>query len=203
MPSSTFLNLPPEKQSKLLEAAAREFSRKSFSDASINQIIKEAGIPRGSFYMYFQDKEELFRYLLQGYIEQLLRLIQELTLRASGDIFRGLLDLFDYIQSKEKSECLGEIGNIAALIRCNHGMQQSDVLGMLDLGALMECLKAVVNPDLLDLQEDHDLEAILGLLLIVSIPLVFSGLQSQTPAVWRRRLEHSLKLLKRGMSREK
>ncbi len=69
MPSSTFLNLPAEKQEKLLEAATREFSHRPFNEASINQIIKEAGIPRGSFYMYFQDKEDLFRYLLKGYVK--------------------------------------------------------------------------------------------------------------------------------------
>ena len=66
MPSSTFLNLPAEKQEKLLEAATREFTRRPFNEASINQIIKDAGIPRGSFYMYFTDKEDLFRYLVAG-----------------------------------------------------------------------------------------------------------------------------------------
>ena len=67
MPSSTFLNLPAEKQEKLLEAATREFSHRPFNEASINQIIKEAGIPRGSFYMYFTDKEELFGHLMDSY----------------------------------------------------------------------------------------------------------------------------------------
>ena len=64
MPSSTFLNLPAEKQEKLLEAATREFSHRPFNEASINQIIKEAGIPRGSFYMYFKNKEDIFLCLL-------------------------------------------------------------------------------------------------------------------------------------------
>ena len=86
MPSSTFLNLPAEKQEKLLEAATREFSHRPFNEASINQIIKEAGIPRGSFYMYFQDKEDLFRYLLKGYVDQLFMLLEEFLLRNGGDI---------------------------------------------------------------------------------------------------------------------
>lgn len=59
-----------------------------FNEASINQIIKEAGIPRGSFYMYFQDKEDLFRYLLKGYVDQLFMLLEEFLLRNGGDIFR-------------------------------------------------------------------------------------------------------------------
>ena len=107
MPSSTFLNLPAEKQEKLLEAATREFSHRPFNEASINQIIKEAGIPRGSFYMYFQDKEDLFRYLLKGYVDQLFMLLEEFLLRNGGDIFQALLDLYDYVQAKIDNQHLG------------------------------------------------------------------------------------------------
>ena len=89
MPSSTFLNLPAEKQEKLLKAATREFSHRPFNEASINQIIKEAGIPRGSFYMYFQDKEDLFRYLLKGYVDQLFMLLEEFLLRKRRRHFSG------------------------------------------------------------------------------------------------------------------
>lgn len=60
MPSSTFFRLPPEKQEKLLRAARKEFARVPFADASINRIIQAADISRGSFYMYFRDKGELF-----------------------------------------------------------------------------------------------------------------------------------------------
>lgn len=60
LPSSTFLNLAPEKQEKLLSAAVREFTERPYNEASINRIVREAGIPRGSFYMYFRDKEDLF-----------------------------------------------------------------------------------------------------------------------------------------------
>ena len=59
MPTSTFFNLPPEKRERLLAAARAEFARVSLAGASVNRIIRQAGIPRGSFYMYFADKEEL------------------------------------------------------------------------------------------------------------------------------------------------
>ena len=110
MPSSTFMNLPPEKQEKLLEAATREFSSRPFNEASINQIIKEAGIPRGSFYMYFQDKEELFRYLLRGYVDQMVMVIEELLLRRKGDIFQALLDLYDYLAARAAPSTWGRWG---------------------------------------------------------------------------------------------
>ena len=96
MPSSTFLNLPAQKQEKLLEAATREFSQRPYNEASINQIIKDAGIPRGSFYMYFTDKEELFRYVLSGYVDQMVMVLEEALLREHGDIFAALLRMYDY-----------------------------------------------------------------------------------------------------------
>ena len=95
MPSATFYNLPEEKRERLLRAAREEFSRVPYESASVNRIIRSAGIPRGSFYMYFQDKEDLFRYLLKGYVDQLFMLLEEFLLRNGGDIFQALLELYD------------------------------------------------------------------------------------------------------------
>ena len=64
MPSATFFNLPGEKRRRLLDAAWEEMTAVSFDKVSINRIIQNAGIPRGSFYQYFTDKLELFRFLL-------------------------------------------------------------------------------------------------------------------------------------------
>ena len=64
MPTGTFFRLPEEKQRRLMEAAWEEFVRTSYTEVSINKIIQIAGIPRGSFYQYFEGKEDLFFYLL-------------------------------------------------------------------------------------------------------------------------------------------
>lgn len=64
MPKETFSNLSEDKKRKIFDAAVKEFSTKRFSEASINQIIKTAEIPRGSFYQYFRDKEDIYLYIL-------------------------------------------------------------------------------------------------------------------------------------------
>ena len=202
MPSSTFLNLPAEKQEKLLEAATREFSHKPFNEASINQIIKEAGIPRGSFYMYFQDKEDLFLYLIKGYMDQLLMLLEELLLQNGGDIFRALLDLYDYIQTKVDRQCLGEVGAMFGIIRCNSGMQKNGLLEMLDADMILQRLGDAVNPDLLDLRQDRDLGDILGALLVVAAPMIYTGLQAGGDPATRDRLKNILDIFKRGMGKD-
>jgi len=56
MPTETFFNLPKEKQRRILDAAKKEFSRTSLKEASIANVIKDAEIPRGSFYQYFKKR---------------------------------------------------------------------------------------------------------------------------------------------------
>ncbi|MDY0023726.1 MAG: TetR/AcrR family transcriptional regulator [Candidatus Izemoplasmatales bacterium] len=67
MPSSTFFNLPIDKQKKIIDAAQLEFSNHPYSEVSINKIIKNAEISRGSFYVYFADKYDLLDYLLSQF----------------------------------------------------------------------------------------------------------------------------------------
>lgn len=63
MPKQTFFNLPKEKRDRIIAAAKEVFSKNSYEEASINQIVKLAQIPRGSFYQYFEDKDDLYGYL--------------------------------------------------------------------------------------------------------------------------------------------
>lgn len=60
----TFKNLSKEKQERILEGAQKEFSGVPFSQALISNIVREAKIPRGSFYQYFDDPAQLFSILL-------------------------------------------------------------------------------------------------------------------------------------------
>ena len=62
MPTSTFLDLDENKKARILTAAIDEFSKSPYEKVSIQQLIKSAGIPRGSFYQYFTDKEDLYIY---------------------------------------------------------------------------------------------------------------------------------------------
>lgn len=64
MPKETFNNLPIEKQKSIFDACIKEFSTVPFSQASINQIIKNANISRGSFYQYFEDKWDAYEMMM-------------------------------------------------------------------------------------------------------------------------------------------
>lgn len=65
MPKATFYRLELTKKRQLFRALKKEFEYKSFADASINEIIKTAGIARGSFYQYFEDKLDCYLYFVE------------------------------------------------------------------------------------------------------------------------------------------
>ena len=57
---------------KLLQAAEIEFGDKGFHEAAISGITQRAGVALGTFYVYFQSKEEIFRALV-AYMSQRTR----------------------------------------------------------------------------------------------------------------------------------
>lgn len=64
MPKSTFFALPAERRERLVREAIAEFSERTYAEASLSQIAQRARIPKGSFYQYFEDKLDLYRWLV-------------------------------------------------------------------------------------------------------------------------------------------
>jgi len=64
MPTPTFFALAAERRDRLVREAIVEFSEKPFAEASLSQIAQRARIPKGSFYQYFEDKLDLYRWLV-------------------------------------------------------------------------------------------------------------------------------------------
>ncbi|MGB9839645.1 TetR/AcrR family transcriptional regulator [Thermovenabulum sp.] len=78
MPKSTFFNLPEDKRQKIIEAAVDEFSEHPYKEASVNRIVEKAGIAKGSFYQYFEDKKDLYKYIIEISAQQKLMYMQHI-----------------------------------------------------------------------------------------------------------------------------
>ncbi len=63
MPKDTFFNLPEEKRNRIINAAMKEFSEIHYRKVTIDSIVNSAGVPKGSFYQYFHNKDDLYKYL--------------------------------------------------------------------------------------------------------------------------------------------
>lgn len=64
MPKQTFLNLPEDKRQWIIDCAVGEFAEYGYSGASISRLVSAAKIAKGSFYQYFEDKEDLYGYII-------------------------------------------------------------------------------------------------------------------------------------------
>ena len=96
MPKKTFQNLPEDKKKKILEAAKNEFSRVSVTEASINNIVTEANIARGSFYQYFESKEDLLLFMVNEASEEVKKMVDK-KIKEKGDIFETFIFIYDKI----------------------------------------------------------------------------------------------------------
>ena len=60
-----------ETKKKLLSCAMKEFSEKGYMKASLRNICKEAGVTTGALYFFFKDKDDLFRGVVGGPLQEL------------------------------------------------------------------------------------------------------------------------------------
>jgi TetR/AcrR family fatty acid metabolism transcriptional regulator len=66
-----------QRRQQLLEAATRVFARKGYWSASITDIIQTAGVARGTFYLYFRSKQDIFVAIVDHYREEQKHLLRE------------------------------------------------------------------------------------------------------------------------------
>ena len=64
MPRQTFLNLPEAKRARLMDALKAEFAARPYARASVDRVTAAAGVSKGSFYQYFQDKRDAYTHLV-------------------------------------------------------------------------------------------------------------------------------------------
>lgn len=101
MCTETFLRLPEEKRRRFLDAAWEEFTSARFVDVSVNQIVRRAGIPRGSFYQYFAGKDDLLAFLLEDVRNYIKGEYRRILTENGGDIFQAQLDCFDQLARED------------------------------------------------------------------------------------------------------
>jgi AcrR family transcriptional regulator len=95
MPKDTFFNLPEDKRTLICDVAIDEFAEYPFDQASINRIVAKSGIAKGSFYQYFEDKKDLFLYVIQLIAEEKINYFSPIMRNPDEhDIFTLIRELF-------------------------------------------------------------------------------------------------------------
>jgi len=72
-----FRKLPEEKRARVVDAALREFGRHGYDSASLDRLVRAAGISKGGLYEYIGSKQDLFVYLAEHSYDALYRFISD------------------------------------------------------------------------------------------------------------------------------
>jgi len=196
MPSTTFFNLPQAKRDRLLQAAREEFARVPYDQVSINKIVQAAEIPRGSFYMYFTNKEDLFLYMTEEFTRSLFQMLQRLLEQAEGDPFRAFLSLYDYVAQYSPPNGMEKLLQLfCRSLKWRQGLPC--VPARLDSWA--EGLVEHVDWSRLRVEREEDKQDILHILFTVMAPALGDAAFCLGSQEARQRLVARLEILKRGM----
>lgn len=113
MPKQTFFNLSDSKKERIIDAALEEFGAYPYLKTSINRIIKKADISKGSFYQYFNNKKDLYKYIIDQASAAKMRFLgQKLQDYQKLEFFELLRKLFIAgIEFKREYPLYSEIGD--------------------------------------------------------------------------------------------
>jgi AcrR family transcriptional regulator len=86
--TNKFEQLPQEKQSRIVNASISEFAEKDYETASMNTVVSQAGISKGSLFNYFKTKSVLYDHIYKlalGEVKSYLRKVRDETAGFSFD----------------------------------------------------------------------------------------------------------------------
>lgn len=69
---------PKARRAQILEAATRCFAHKGYHGATMDDIVAETGLSKGSLYWHFENKRELFRSLMDQWFDEILTRTQSI-----------------------------------------------------------------------------------------------------------------------------
>lgn len=86
-----FEKIPEDKRKKIIDVCMEEFAKKGYEKASTNNIVKKAGIPKGTLFYFFGNKKKLYFYILDYAIDKFITKFNQENVRLSSDLFERLI----------------------------------------------------------------------------------------------------------------
>lgn len=109
---------------RLLELGLRAFRQDGYAGTSIQDVVTAAGIPKGSFYNYFESKEAFGGAVVDLYVERIYRRLDALA-EASGGAEERLRGFFQGLLQDPEHErgCL--VGNLGTELGAGSGLHRA------------------------------------------------------------------------------
>lgn len=203
IPTQTFLNLTKEKQDRIIDAAVDEFSQRRFQEAKLSEIIKNAKIPRGSFYQYFKDKMDLYLYMFDKIAERKMEYLNDDLKNPQNlpffDLFRelykaGLKFAFDYPKYVK----------ITSLLLAQKDFVYQEVFGN-NIHIATNFYKGMIERDQAEgrMDKDIDPDTLASLVIRMTMNVTFDSISEEDPLIdfekYQEKIEKVIYIFEKGI----
>ena len=170
-----------------------------YSEIRISNLIQKAGISRASFYLYFEDKEDAIKYIIQKFILVEEELINEMLINTNGDIFESAIKMYDYmVEELLKDNSFKLVRNILQELKKENFniFDKNNKLGN------KSQLNNLINKETLNLDNEEDLYYIMKIITIMTRTEAIEVIsKKETKDQGTEDLKRELEILKRGMKK--
>lgn len=200
MPTNTFFNLPAEKKHKILKAANKEFARVPLEQASIKNIVEDAEIARGSFYQYFENKQDLFDYIMTSKTGDMEKNLMEMIENENGNIINIFINMYDHLIE------VGKIRRNNKLFRqIFENIKTSDNLMLTRKEEMNKKLEKILqdlyskNKDILNIKNEEEFKLVIEILSAITRRRIVASLKYKNSAEAREDFLKEIEYIKRGI----
>lgn len=132
-----------ERKAQVVAAATRRIASQGYVNTSVADVIDEAGISRGTFYLYFASREALFEEIVDRFVSEIEGVIEVVTLNDDAPAekvlanFRRAIELLVENPDLTKvlfREALGQSAEVDARIDAFYAFMERMVVGALRKG---------------------------------------------------------------------
>ena len=200
MPTNTFLNLSEEKKSKIIEAAKKEFERVPIEQVSIKNIVENAEIARGSFYQYFENKEDLFEYIMCDKIGNIQNKLMEIIEKEDGNIINIFINVYDHLIQVGKMR-----KNNKLFKQIFENIKTSDNLMFIKKEEINKKLEQTLyslydkNKEILNIQSEEDFKLVIEMLFAITRRRIVVSLKYKDLNKARESYLKEIEFLKKGI----
>lgn len=188
----------------LLRAMKTEFSRAPLNEASIANIVKLAGISRGSFYQYFKDKEDAYFFLLEVYTKQNQQFFIKHLRKSKGDVFDTFIAMFHWtLENFKNKENRGFFEH--TFLNMNYKIEHAFAENFTDetFHHKIEEINHFVNKENLNIEGEHEFIHVFKILMAVTLNNTIQYFAKKLSL--DESLHHyttEIQILKRGLSKQ-
>lgn len=200
MPTNTFFNLPAEKKHKILKAANKEFARVPLEQASIKNIVEDAEIARGSFYQYFENKQDLFEYIMTSKTGDMEKNLMKMIEDENGNIINIFINIYDHLIE------VGKIRRNNKLFRqIFENIKTSDNLMLTRKEEMNKKLEKILqdlyskNKDILNIKDEKEFKLVIEILSAITRRRIVASLKYKNSAEAREDFLKEIEYIKRGI----